>query len=36
MFAHFKIQRGKKEWDRINKKQVPVWFRKYYSKKVRQ
>lgn len=36
MFAHFKMQRGKKEWDRINKRQVPVWFRKFYSKKVRQ
>jgi len=34
MFAHFKIQRGKKEWDRINKKQVPEWFKKYYSSKV--
>jgi predicted ABC-type ATPase len=35
MFAHFKIQKGKKKWDKINKKKVPVWFRKYYSKKVR-
>jgi predicted ABC-type ATPase len=36
MFAHFKIQRGMKVWDKITKKQVPIWFRKYYSKKVRQ
>jgi predicted ABC-type ATPase len=34
MFAHFKLQKGKKKWDRINKKQVPAWFRKYYSEKV--
>jgi len=35
MFAHFKLQKGKKKWDKINKKQVPEWFRKYYSKKVK-
>ena len=35
MFAHFKLQKGKKNWDKINKKQVPAWFRKYYSKKVK-
>ena len=35
MFAHFKLQRGKKKWDKINKKQVPLWFRKYYSEKVK-
>ena len=35
MFAHFKVQNGKKKWDKIIKKQVPVWFRKYYSDKVR-
>jgi predicted ABC-type ATPase len=34
MFAHFKLQRKKKKWDSINKKKVPAWFRKYYSKKV--
>ena len=35
MFAHFKFQNGKKKWDKIDKKQVPAWFRKYYSKKVK-
>jgi predicted ABC-type ATPase len=35
MFAHFKLQTGKKKWDKINKKQVPLWFRKYYSEKVK-
>ena len=35
MFAHFKLQKGKKKWDKINKKQVPLWFRKYYSEKVK-
>lgn len=35
MFAHFKLQKGKKKWDKINKKQVPAWFRKYYSEKVK-
>jgi predicted ABC-type ATPase len=35
MFAHFKLQKGKKKWDKINKKQVPSWFRKYYSDKVK-
>lgn len=35
MFAHFKLQKGKKKWDRIQKKQVPTWFKKYYSDKVR-
>ncbi len=34
MFAHFELQKGKKKWDKINKKQVPVWFRKYYSEKL--
>lgn len=35
MFAHFKVQKGKKRWDKIDKKQVPAWFRKYYSDKVK-
>jgi len=35
MFAHFKLQKRKKKWDKINKKQVPVWFRRYYSEKVK-
>jgi len=35
MFAHFELQKNRKKWDKINKKQVPVWFRKYYSEKVK-
>lgn len=35
MFAHFKLQKGKKKWDKINKKKVPAWFRKYYSEKIK-
>ena len=35
MFAHFKIVDGKKKWDKINKKDVPNWFKKYYSSKVK-
>ncbi len=35
MFAHFKLQKGKKKWDKIDKKQIPYWFRKYYSEKVK-
>ena len=35
MFAHFKMQRSKKKWDKINKKEVPGWFRKYYSEKIK-
>jgi predicted ABC-type ATPase len=34
LFAHFKMSRGKKNWDRINEGEVPGWFRKYYSNKV--
>jgi predicted ABC-type ATPase len=34
MFAHFKKEKDVKKWDRLNKKKVPVWFRKYYSDKV--
>lgn len=33
-FAHFKKVKGKKQWDAIDKSQVPVWFLKYYSAKV--
>lgn len=29
MFAHFKVVSGKKKWDKIQKSQVPVWFKKY-------
>lgn len=35
MFAHFKMQKGRKKWDPINEKQVPIWFRQYYSSKVK-
>jgi predicted ABC-type ATPase len=35
MFAHFKSAGGKKKWDRIQKGQVPEWFKKYYSDKVK-
>ena len=36
LFAHFKkAKSGKKEWDKINKADVPEWFKQYYSKKVR-
>lgn len=34
MFAHFKKRGNKKVWDKINKKEVPGWFKTYYSKKV--
>lgn len=33
-FAHFKIVREKKKWDKLNPSQVPEWFKKYYSGKV--
>jgi predicted ABC-type ATPase len=33
-FAHFKLMKGKKRWDKIaNEKEVPEWFKKYYSLK---
>lgn len=31
MFAHFKMEKGKKHWDEINIENVPTWFKKYYS-----
>lgn len=34
-FAHFKKAKGKKQWDPIDKVQVPQWFLKYYSGKVK-
>ncbi len=37
MFAHFKINKlGKKLWDNMEHSSIPVWFRKYYSDKVRE
>lgn len=35
MFAHFKIQNDKKKWDPIEEEKIPIWFRKYYSAKVK-
>lgn len=35
LFDHFKNAKGEKEWDHINEEEVPFWFRKYYSSKVR-
>lgn len=34
MFAHFKKTGGKKKWDPINRKDIPAWFKEYYSKKI--
>ena len=34
-FAHFKLIKGKKKWDDINPKDVPEWFKTYYSAKVK-
>jgi predicted ABC-type ATPase len=36
MFAHFKVEKGKKHWDEINVEMVPAWFKKYYSDKIKQ
>lgn len=36
LFAHFKLDKnGKKIWDSIDTMNVPIWFAKYYSKKVK-
>ncbi len=35
LFAHFKVVRGVKNWDRIYRAQVPEWFIKYYVEKVK-
>ncbi len=34
LFAHFKTVKGKKKWDRMTAKNVPVWFLQYYSSKI--
>jgi predicted ABC-type ATPase len=34
LVAHFKKQGNKKIWDKINKKEVTSWFKKFYSAKV--
>ncbi|MEI6143755.1 MAG: hypothetical protein WCP85_31035 [Mariniphaga sp.] len=37
MFAHFKINKdGIKLWDNMQQSSIPVWFRKYYSDKVKE
>jgi predicted ABC-type ATPase len=35
-FAHFKVVKGKKEWDALDESKVPDWFIKYYYNKVNQ
>ena len=35
MFAHFKKEKDKKKWDRLDKRKVPHWFINYYSEKVK-
>jgi len=34
-FGHFKLVGKKKKWDKLNPTEVPEWFKKYYSGKVR-
>ena len=34
MFAHFKMEKGRKQWDEISVENVPAWFKKYYSDKI--
>ena len=35
LFAHFKAIKKEKKWDKIDMKEVPEWFIKYYSNKVK-
>jgi predicted ABC-type ATPase len=36
LFAHFKIDRdGKKIWDNVEESLIPIWFKRYYSDKVK-
>jgi predicted ABC-type ATPase len=35
LFAHFKKERGKKKWNIPNRRNIPQWFLKYYSSKVK-
>ena len=35
MFAHFKMSGKEKKWDPVIKKDIPNWFKKYYSEKIR-
>jgi predicted ABC-type ATPase len=35
MFAHFKVEGDGKKWDDINKDDVPLWFKQYYSGKAK-
>ncbi|MDB5122380.1 MAG: putative ABC-type ATPase [Mucilaginibacter sp.] len=36
LFAHFKVTAGQKAWDDIVQEEVPAWFKKYYSAKVKE
>ena len=34
LVAHFKkSDNGKKQWDKLNKKNIPLWFKEYYLNK---
>lgn len=35
LFTHFKVVNGKKKWKKINVKDAPDWFIKYYADKVK-
>ena len=35
LFAHFKLVNNAKKWDKIDRKNVPQWFKKYYSARVK-
>jgi predicted ABC-type ATPase len=35
MFKHFKLVDGKKKWKKIRDKDIPDWFIRYYSDKVK-
>ena len=34
LIAHFKVEKNRKRWDKINAKKIPAWFRKYYLEKI--
>jgi len=36
MFAHFKVSKGRKRWDRIDQSTIPDWFVRYYLDKIAQ
>jgi hypothetical protein len=35
MFAHFKKFGKKMKWDKMDKKNIPVWFNLFYTRKVK-